>query len=189
MKTVEICKESGHRATQNCPDVYKQDLPLTALESPGCPYHKFIHLDENEQFRVDSECASPLTMKHVPWFILPSQVEKFYKERHPGYRPLPPFKAECRSRQNEHSLAIIYPRNKQKIYLPVDFSEQQRKVIFEAAHRSNSSAVFWHLDDIYVGQTTEIHQMEFQPSVGKHKLTVMDENGVTKSVYFEMLGK
>ena len=39
------------------------------------------------------------------------------------------------------------------------------------------------------GQTSEIHQLEFQPNVGKHTLTLMDENGVRKVVNFEVLGK
>ena len=189
MRNVEICVESGHRSTVSCPKVIKRDIPGTALESLGCPYHKQIHLDETEQFRVDSDCYIPEKMKHVSWFILPTEVERYYRDKHPGYRSLPEYKPECLSGQNEHSLTVVYPRNKQKIYLPVDFSEKQRKVIFEATHRNSSSTLFWHLDDQYIGQTSEIHQMEFQPAVGGHKLTIMDENGSKKTVNFEMLGK
>ena len=189
MKRVEICRQSGHRATPNCPEVYAMEIPKTSLESQGCPYHRIVHLDSQGEYRVDSECANPQSMQHVAWFIIPSSIEKFYREKNPDYRSLPAYKPECASRLGEHSLAIIYPRNKQKIYLPVDFSERQRKVIFEGAHRNRSGVIFWHLDDVYVGQTTEIHQLEFQPGTGKHKLTLVDENGVTKSVWFEMLGK
>jgi penicillin-binding protein 1C len=189
MQSVEICQQSGHRATRNCPKVSKMEIPKTALESQGCPYHKLVHLNETGRYRVDSECASPSSIQHVSWFIIPSSIEKFYREIHPEFQPLPSFDPDCKSKNGEHSLAIIYPRNKHKIYLPVDFSERQRKVIFEAAHRDRSSTVFWHLDDVYIGQTSEIHQLEFQPDVGAHKLTLIDENGVTRSVRFEMLGK
>jgi penicillin-binding protein 1C len=62
-------------------------------------------------------------------------------------------------------------------------------VVFEANHRNNSETIYWHMDGVYYGQTSDIHQLEFQPDVGKHKLTLMDENGVQKVVMFEVLGK
>ena len=189
MKKVEICSQSGHRSTPNCPEVVRLDIPKISLESQGCPYHRIIHLDNTGEFRVDSECASPESMQHVPWFIIPSSIEKFYKEKNPDYQSLPAYMTDCSSKTGERSLAIIYPRNKQKIYLPIDFNEERGKVIFEGAHRNGAGIIFWHLDNVFFGQTIQIHQLEFQPSIGKHKLTLVDENGVTASVWFEVLGK
>ncbi|MDX2361017.1 MAG: penicillin-binding protein 1C [Crocinitomicaceae bacterium] len=189
MVQVPICEESGHRATANCPNTRMDAVPKTVLESQGCPYHQIIHLDETGMYRVDSECETPSSMRHEPWFIIPSSVEKFYIELHPEFKPIPPFKPSCLSKLSDRSLAIIYPRDHQKIYLPVDLNEEKRKVIFEATHSSMDATLFWHLDDTFYGQTSEIHQLEFLPSVGTHVLTLIDENGVTKKVRFEILGK
>ncbi len=189
MRKVELCNESGHRAMPNCPNTRIMSVPKTVTTSQGCPYHAIVHLNASGTYRVDADCGDPETMQHVPWFILPSSIEKFYRERTPGYKSLPPFAPDCGSSYDKHSLAIIYPRDKQEIYLPIDFSEKRRKVIFEGAHRNSGTTVFWHLDDVFVGQTREIHQLEFKPEIGQHKLTLIDENGLSRSVQFEMLGK
>jgi len=189
MLEVEICAESGHRATQYCTHVELQGIPETSIESRACPYHKRVHLDKSGSFRVDSDCASPSEMQHVDRFVIPSTIEKFYKIHNPEYRSLPPYNKECMSKINENSVSIIYPRNKQRIYLPMDFNEERRKVVFEATHRNSSETIYWHMDGVYYGQTSEIHQLEFQPGIGEHKLTLMDENGASKLVMFEVLGK
>jgi penicillin-binding protein 1C len=189
MREVEICSESGHRATQYCTKTSMDRIPETAIGARACPYHKRVHLDKAGMYRVDSECASPSEMQHVNRFVIPSTVEKFYKIHNAEYKTLPPYNKECMTKLSEHSIAIIYPRNKQRIYLPFDFNEERRKVVFEANHRNNSETIYWHMDGVYYGQTSDIHQLEFQPDVGKHKLTLMDENGVQKVVMFEVLGK
>jgi penicillin-binding protein 1C len=189
MSQVEICTASGHRVTQYCTETHMESIPTTALGSRACPYHKRVHLDQSGTFRVDSDCASPTTMQHVDWFVIPSTIEKFYKIFHPEYKSLPPYNAECMAKIKEHTIAIIYPRNKQRIYLPMDFKEERRNVVFEASHRTSSGTLYWHMDGVYYGQTTDVHQLEFQPRIGEHKLTLMDENGVSQVVGFEVLGK
>jgi penicillin-binding protein 1C len=37
--------------------------------------------------------------------------------------------------------------------------------------------VHWHLDNTYMGTTTDIHQMSFAPDAGNHRLTLVDEYG------------
>ena len=53
----------------------------------------------------------------------------------------------------------------------------QGKTIFELAHQNPSSTVYWHLDNKYVGETSDVHQMELSPGKGKHRVTVVDEEG------------
>ncbi len=188
-KEVKICRQSGHRASLHCPESELKSVPKTVLESNGCPYHQLIHLDQSESFRVDSDCEIPDNMVHKPWFIVPASIEKFYRTNHPEYKSLPSYRSNCTSRLNDHSLAIIYPRNNQRVYLPVDLNEQKTHVIFEASCSRASKTLFWHLDDQFYGQTTELHQLKFQPEVGKHKLTIVSEDGNTTSKYFEVIDK
>lgn len=188
MEQVALCAQSGHRASPDCPKRSVQFVPSGSLTSPMCPYHKIIHLDASGDFRVDAECASPADMQHRSWFLLPTAIEKFYRLNHPDYESVPPFRSDCQQGDGQGGLAILYPLDKQKIYLPYDFTEQQRKVNFEAAHSQSEAIIFWHLDDLYLGQTSLIHQMELQPPPGKHVLTLSDERGTTRTVHFEMLG-
>lgn len=188
MTEVKICAESGSRANGLCPNTTRAHIPKTALNVPACPYHQNIHLDRTGAFRVDSECESVYDMQHRMWFVLPPVIERYYKANHPDYVPLPDFKPECLAKVTDGALHLVYPKPNSAIYIPVEIGGDPGRVVLEASHRSSSTRIWWHLDDLYIGETNEIHQLAVNPPAGRHRLTVVDENGVTTSVDFEILG-
>ena len=62
-------------------------------------------------------------------------------------------------------------------------------LIFEAVHRNPNATLFWHIDSEYITQTKGVHKIEVSPSVGKHILTVEDEEGNIVKRRFKILGK
>ena len=54
----------------------------------------------------------------------------------------------------------------------------------ELAHQNPSTKVYWHLDNDYLGETSDVHQMELSPTKGKHRVTVVDEEGNALGVEF-----
>ena len=64
-----------------------------------------------------------------------------------------------------------------RIFIPREIDGTKGKTIIEAAHRNPLVKVFWHLDEKYIGETTEIHQMALNPAPGKHVLRLVDEQG------------
>ena len=46
MESVEICRESGHRASSICENIDTVLIPTTCLKTTVCPYHQTIHLDK-----------------------------------------------------------------------------------------------------------------------------------------------
>ncbi|HEY1040150.1 MAG TPA: penicillin-binding protein 1C, partial [Bacteroidia bacterium] len=75
MKQVKVCKQSGYRASVNCPETDKIRAPITSEKTSQCPYHRIIHLDQTGKYRVTNECENVASMQHVPWFVLPPAVE------------------------------------------------------------------------------------------------------------------
>lgn len=185
----EICKISGHRASELCPEKIKAKVTATAVNSSVCPYHVSILLDKTAKFRVTDECYDPADMRDSTWFILPPLIEHYYKKRFPFYIELPPYKDGCMNDKPEENMAIVYPKKPSKIYIPVGLDGTREKVIFELTHRDHNAVVYWHLDDEFVGTTQDIHQMELNPTPGKHILTVMDEKGDKIRQVFEVLDK
>lgn len=189
MSKVAICRESGHRASDLCEKADTVWVPKTSLNTTACPYHQTIHLTKDGRWRVDSECEDVYTMKHRTWFVLPPLVEKYYKFNHPNYKTLPDYKPECLARITDRSIAVLYPKPGSKIYVPVEIDGKTGKTVFEITHRNINTKVYWHLDENFIGETKEIHQMALNPSLGKHKLTLIDENGIAIAVKFEAIGK
>jgi penicillin-binding protein 1C len=63
------------------------------------------------------------------------------------------------------------------------------KAFFMATHRTKNTKLFWHLDDAYVSTTQQFHQLAVNPLPGKHVLTIIDEQGNSVNINFEVLQK
>ncbi len=187
MHQIDVCAVSGHRPSTYCVKKRTEWVPSGALKTTTCPYHQRVHLND-EGKRVNSTCASPLEMRQENWFVIAPDVEEYYKDFHPLYKSLPPFDPNCEAFNESGAIAILYPQTQQKIYLPIGFDQERQSAVFEASHVDNSAILFWHIDDTFVGQTSEMHQMVVQPDVGTHVLTVYDSDGARRSVKFEVVG-
>jgi penicillin-binding protein 1C len=119
-------------------------------------------------------------------------MEQYYRRQHPEYRPPPPYRPDCRAglgATGSASLACVYPKENAQVYVPIEMNGAVGRVVFEAAHRNTRSAVYWHLDAEYYGETRDIHQMALAPSPARHVLTLVDEAGETVRRSFTVLGR
>ncbi len=187
MTEADICRESGYRKTDLCNASYKQWIPLACLKFPACPYHKLVHLDKSENFRVTADCEPPENIIHKSWFVLPPSMEYYYRFKSSEYRTLPPFRDDCSGNENRNEMEMIYPKTGTKIYLPKNLEGQRSSIICQAAHHRSKSEINWHLDESYIGTTTGEHKIALKAKKGKHKLTLVDDKGNIMVVGFEIL--
>jgi penicillin-binding protein 1C len=189
MIKVEVCKKSGYRATDLCE---KDTVWATknGVKVKNCSFHQTLHFDKKGQFQVTSDCENPQNMVHKAWFMLPPLEEYYYKPKHPDYSSPPQYRADCRINDAKiNPMQLIYPKTPTKIYVPIDFDGKLGSTIFRVAHRNPETLVYWHLDNTFVMTTKTFHQIAITPSVGKHKLTLLDENGNRLEQLFEVLQK
>ncbi len=184
-----VCRKSGFRAGADCDVVDTLFLPGNAVKSPLCPYHKSVNLDASGALRVTEQCESPSSMQHKSWFVLTPAMEFYYKQKNADYKMMPPFKQGCEFGETARAIEIIYPAPGAKIYVPLEINGEKGKTVFSAAHRRASAKIFWSLDDNFVATTQNFHQVALNPSVGKHIITLVDENGVSISREFEIVEK
>jgi penicillin-binding protein 1C len=183
---LQVCRQSGHKASAICPDTFRQAVPPSGQLSDPCPYHQLVHLDPSGQFRVNSQCESTERMLHQPWFVLPPVMEWFYKSRQAHYAALPPLKPGCDA-HSQQSMQLIYPAKAARIVVPRELDGSPGRTVFEVAHRQSGITLYWHLDQQYMGSTSQLHQMALNPSDGPHLLLVTDQNGESLEHSFEVL--
>ncbi|MEX0845485.1 MAG: penicillin-binding protein 1C [Balneolaceae bacterium] len=188
MEKVEICRKSGYRAGQYCETTDHISVPTPGLITGVCPYHIQIHVDENEQWQVNSSCNEVFSMKAVNRFVLPPVEEWYYRKSNAGYQPLPEMKPGCEN-EDIASMKLVYPYKTSIIFVPVELDGSQGKTVFEVAHRVDKARVFWHLDNHFVGETNRIHQMPLSPKPGHHTLTLVDDIGESLEYQFRIVGK
>jgi penicillin-binding protein 1C len=188
MRQVSICGSSGFRPGRFCPaDTVR--AASSSIKLGVCPYHQPVQLDESGQWQVHAGCASPLKMTTTSFFVLPPVEEYYYRKHHPNYELLPPFRTGCQPDETTVNMQLIYPKQLTQIYVPVDLDGRLSKTVFKVAHRSPGNVIHWHIDEAYIGQTKDFHSMELAPSVGKHKLVLVDEKGERLERSFEIIGK
>lgn len=185
---IEICTSSGFRAGPDCGLTEMRLVPEAGERMEACPYHRIVHLDSNQRFQVQSDCYETAEMVNVSWFVLPPVMEWYYKKRNTHYHVLPPFLAGC-GEENEQPMEMIYPRETRQIFIPRGLDGERSRVIFQVAHRESGATIHWHLDERYLGETSLIHQMEFQTPEGLHILTLVDADGNILEKRFEVVGE
>ena len=179
----EICRQSGHLKSRFCEKADTILILPSGLKTEVCPYHHLITLSANGTHRVYENCANTEPIIQKSWFILPPVWEWYYKQHHPEYTPLPPFKSDC----GEDALQImqfIYPPMNARIILPKLLDGSKGIFTAELAHSNPNTTIFWHLDETYLTLTQDFHKISLQPVPGQHSLTAVDSEGNSISTTF-----
>lgn len=178
----EVCCQSGHLAGQYCESRDTLFLPEAALRSEVCPYHRAVTVSQDGKYRTTA--AEP-GARTVSMFILPPAMEWYYRQHHPEYKALPPYRPGQTAYGNAAiPMGFIYPENGSTITIPRQLDGSIKGAAFNLAHSNPETEVFWHLDSEYLGSTKYIHQMNIIASRGEHTVTVVDTGGNTLSVRF-----
>ncbi len=188
MEPAVVCRKSGFLAGQNCNKTDTLYLPITGNPKPTCKYHRLIHLSADENYRVNADCYPVSLMKHRSWFVLPPVMEWYYKSTDPTYKRLPPYLPGCKAK-DDNPMSMIYPQKNTKVFIPVDIDGKLERLVLKATHRSSQAIVYWYLDDDYLGETEEIHQIEILPEKGWHTITLTDNAGNRFVRRFYCMGK
>ena len=187
MTMMKICRQSGNKASNNCPETDLVPISNSANTTSTCKHHRIVHLDQSGNYQVNSICYPVGKMLEKPWFILPPAQAWYYKQFNTNYLEPPDFLDGCIPEGD--FLEMIYPKQYTKVFVPIEIDGNPGRVVFEAAHRNPNSKVFWYLNDEYMGETSNVHQMGLFPSAGAHLLSLVDEQGRTLSVPFEATNK
>ena len=179
----EVCRKSGHLKGRFCEETDTLLILPAGLKTEACPYHHLITLSADETHRIYENCANLEPTIQKSWFTLPPVWEWYYKQHHPEYSPLPPFKPGC-GEDALQPMQFIYPPMNARIVLPKQMDGSPGYMTAELAHGNPVTTIFWHLDNTYLTQTQDFHKISLQPTPGKHSLTAVDSAGNTVTTTF-----
>lgn len=179
----EVCRRSGHLKGRFCDETDTLLILPAGLKTEACPYHHPVTLTADGSHRIYENCADTEPVVQQNRFTLPPVWEWYYKQHHPEYKPLPPFKPGC-GEDNRLPMQFIYPTMNARVYLPKQMDGSQGQMTFELVHSQPDATVYWHLDNAYLTRTQDFHKISLLPTVGKHTMTAVDDEGNTVSVSF-----
>ncbi len=173
---VNICSESGHLASDICPNTEVEWVPAKCVHTEMCPYHQLIHLDSNKQYQVNTSCEPIANIVHEAWFILPASQAYFYKKNHPNYRIPPPFRTNCISKSSQ-IMSFENNLSYEEIYLPINEKELKNPLIIKVHHLKNDILLYWYVDGSFIKVSHNINELSIILDKGLHIINIIDENG------------
>ena len=176
MVELEICAQSGYRASTFCDETKKMWVPKLGTRTGPSPYHKQLFLDKTEGYQVHSGCYPLEDMVAKNWFVLPPIMEYYYSSSNPNYKPVPRYLDGCSATQTQ-PMQFIHPKENESILLPKDLGAKNQDIVLKLAHQQADTAVFWYLDETYVGKTENFHELILGMEPGTYMLTVVDGLG------------
>jgi penicillin-binding protein 1C len=84
-------------------------------------------------------------------------------------------------------MQLIYPSDFQKVVSTKQVTGIVGGVVFKLAHSQPEKRVFWHANEIYLGETKLMHELPVSLPKGKYTLHVVDEDGFEIYQPFEVL--
>ena len=75
------------------------------------------------------------------------------------------------------------------MYLTRGLNDEENGIVVKATHEDNDAQLYWHLDQEYIGQTTDFHHFKINPDPGKHVLRLIDNNGNSEVLNFEIVSR
>ena len=166
LKEIEIDEKTGYRKFYDVESkkvFYPKDAKLLRIS----PYYKKIFVDENDM-EIDSRSPNFDKRKEKIVIEYPIEVSNYF------------FLNGVRENKN---VKIAYPVQNLNIFVPKDF-DGYKKVAMKL-YNPNNEYVYWYLDEGYVGYSNEKEKF-FELDIGKHKLTIVTENGAREEVKFNI---
>ncbi len=178
LKRITVCSMSGLPASQYCNSIDTIYMPSVDIQTGVCHYHRVVHLHHKTGERVNLGCVPLSDIETTSWFVLPPTQEYYFRQKNPFYKPLPPIRIGCQEQGSSHfPMQWIYPTETTIIYVPLELDGKPGETIFKVAHNQENAILYWHLNDQYVGSTTQFHEMAFRPPPGKYRFIVTDHLG------------
>ncbi len=185
---VGIVQSTGYRATRHTTDTVRARAPAGARPLAGDPYHTTIHVTKDGAFRVTSECWVPGEYDERTVVAYPPAIAQYLRGAGRLIRPIPPVAPDCIV-TDSRAVAITYPTDGARIFLPRDLDGTTQNIVVRAAHRDGEGSLFWYLNDEYVGPTESDHTRAFELPAGTHTIAVIDRHGNTATASFHVASR
>lgn len=180
-RPMAVCALSGFRATPACPEVDTIDVPYGMKPLSACNYHEFRYFSEDGLYQSCSQCWHLMGTQKDVITLYPPDVAYYLRQKGALIETVPPHYPHCPSIKVDKSLKIIYPNLDAKLFLPRDFDGKTQPVICKVGYVGSGKRLFWYLDDLFLGETTEDHTMGVIFNLGWNRLTIIDESGASDS--------
>lgn len=177
-----VCVESGLPPNEFCKNqVTDYYIPLVS-PSQTCQHMKEYYISPEEQFMYLPDCLPQSGYKKKMYPNLPANLLTYYETEKMPYDKVPSLHPDC-EQYIENGVAnapqIISPVDKKAYIVP---EKNIPDLLLKAYIHNDSKKIYWYLDDKLYKEVYPQENTFFKPSLGKTKITCVDEKGRSSSI-------
>ena len=181
----KVCTVTGLPPNEYCPET-KLDLSIPGV-SPvrQCDVHTHVRIDNLTEYRLCQYCSYGKNYHTEIMENWPSKIATWLNKTG-GVIAIPEHNPDCKGMLEGDAPVITSPEEnavyEQLDYIPDDY----QKILFEASATSGSGKIHFFLDGELFASTESGAKLFYNPTVGKHILLCIDDDGHSSSIRFEV---
>lgn len=177
-----VCVESGLPPNEFCKNqVTDYYIPLIS-PSQTCQHMKEYYISVDEKFMYLPDCLPQSGYKKKMFPNLSANLLTYYEAEKMPYEKTPNIHPECEQyieNGGTNAPQIISPLDKKTYIVP---EKNIPDLLLKAYIYNDSKKIYWYLDDKLYKEVSPQENAFFKPSLGKTKITCIDEKGRSSSI-------
>lgn len=189
LKRMTVCSATGYLPGPACPQTTTVLSPSCAWKTKQCQWHRKVVVDTKSNHEICSRCWEGKETKDTVLLLYPAASAEIMRKRGFATDIMPVHLSSCTAvRKKKSNLTIEYPVDGITIFIPRSMDEKYQQVVCKASSQTESP-LLWYLDDKFLGETHDFHNMAILCNPGNHVLSVFDNEGGEERVSFRIAGK
>jgi len=189
LKKITVCSATGYFPGPACPQTTTVFSPSGAWKTQQCQWHRKIVVDSESGHEICSRCWKGKVPKDTVLLLYPAASAEIMRKRGFATDIMPVHLSSCTAvRKKKSNISIEYPIDGITIFIPRSMDEKYQQVVCKASSQTESP-LLWYLDDKFLGETHDFHNMAILCNPGKHVLSVFDNEGGEERVSFRIANK
>lgn len=179
----QVCALSGLPASPLCPHLVPDNYLPGRTKNHACSIHAQLFVSTDGTVQYCAGCIDGKVYRTKSIERYPPEIAAFYASKGMTRFQIPPHDTECLMDQaKKNDIRILSPADKDRFY-----GEVGTRVPIKVAATRSGQELYLFMDQSYFGKLPPSAVSFYRPEPGPHKLTVLDENGGSVSVAFEVL--
>lgn len=173
----KICTLSGMITTDACPKTRTDFYIVGISHSDPCQMHRRVVIDDQTGFRLCSHCRVGRSYQRQTFEIWPPEISTWLNRRGIAGATIPKHNPNCNGVVSGAGPIIRSPTKDTPYKIRAGISLEFQKILLEASVSNQTQQVYWFLDGQLVSSGTPTKKVFIVPTVGKHNLTCIDDEG------------
>ncbi len=184
--TIEVCAESRHLPGPFCPELMTMDYLPGRTRLPVDTLFRQVFLDSETGLRLEGACLE--RRPHIATVVreYPVELVAWWRSQGQVVRELPPLSPHCAALPDAAGLKIVSPSSRTPYRIRRDAPGQFQRIALVAQASADARELQWFQDGLLVATGQPGAPLFLDPTPGRHRLLVQDDQGRTDALHFSV---